>query len=120
MDKREAKLCALALNGNNIGGKKRHNLFYDDIWNIKYLPKFKWHNLTEKLSYDHKVRESRLTAETNLAKKELNFYMDKVELKKRLEKMEERKVKRLGKEMVKQEKEESDNEGDVTQIEKKK
>ena len=45
-------MCALALNGTQIGGKKRHNLFYDDIWTIKYLPKFKWQNLTEKLAYD--------------------------------------------------------------------
>ena len=42
----------MALNGQQIGGKKRHNLFFDDIWVIKYLPKFKWHNLTEKLAYD--------------------------------------------------------------------
>ena len=30
------------------GGKKR-SYYHDDIWNIKYLPKFKWTNLTEKL-----------------------------------------------------------------------
>lgn len=64
-DKKEAKLCAVALNGQKIGGKKRHNLFYDDIWTIRYLPKFKWQNLTEKLAYDQKVREQRLRAETN-------------------------------------------------------
>ena len=31
-DKADAKMCALALNGTMIGGKKRHNLFHDDIW----------------------------------------------------------------------------------------
>lgn len=51
-DKQEAKMCAIALNGNLIGGKKRHNLFHDDIWSLRYLPKFKWHNLSEKLAYD--------------------------------------------------------------------
>ncbi len=70
-------MAALALNGQLIGGKKRRNLFYDDIWVIKYLAKFKWQNLTEKLSYDQKVREQRLRAETNLAKKEISFYMEK-------------------------------------------
>ena len=64
-DKKDAKMCALALNGNQIGGKKRHNLFHDDIWAIRYLPKFKWSNLTEKLAYDQKVREQRLKAETS-------------------------------------------------------
>jgi len=28
------------------GGKKR-NFYHDDIWTLKYLPKFKWHHLTE-------------------------------------------------------------------------
>ncbi|CDW87034.1 UNKNOWN [Stylonychia lemnae] len=95
--KQEAKLCALALNGTQIGGKKRHNLFYDDMWTIKYLPKFKWQNLTEKLAYDQKVREQRLKAQSNQAKKEINFYMDKVDLKKKLDKMEEKKTQRLEK-----------------------
>jgi len=30
------------------GGKKR-GFYYDDLWNIKYLPKFQWIHLTEKL-----------------------------------------------------------------------
>ena len=64
-DKADAKMCAIALNGTMIGGKKRHNMFHDDIWTIRYLPKFKWNNLTEKLAYDQKVREQRLKAETS-------------------------------------------------------
>lgn len=90
-------MCAIALNGTQIGGKKRHNMFYDDIWNIRYLPKFKWHNLTEKLAYDQKVREQRLRAETNQAKKEVTYYLERVDLKKRIEKMEEKKSKKLSK-----------------------
>ena len=50
--KSEAKMCALALNNQLIGGKKRHNLYRDDTWNLKYLSKFQWNNLTEKLAYD--------------------------------------------------------------------
>ena len=38
--KKTAKMCALMLNCKQIGGKKRHNLMYDDMWNIKYLSKF--------------------------------------------------------------------------------
>lgn len=32
--KKEAKLAALALNNQLIGGKKRHNKFRDDRWNV--------------------------------------------------------------------------------------
>lgn len=95
-DKKDAKMCALALNGQQIGGKKRHNMFYDDLWTVKYLPKFKWSNLTEKLAYDQKMREQRLRADVGKAKKEMNFYMEKIDLKKKLDKMEEKKMKQMG------------------------
>ena len=90
-------MCAIALNGTLIGGKKRHNLFHDDIWTLRYLPKFKWHNLTEKLSYDQKVREQRLKVEMAHDRKEVGFFMEKVDLKKRLDKMQEKKQKALEK-----------------------
>ena len=96
-DKKEAKMAAIALNGTLVGGKKRHNLFHDDIWTLRYLPKFKWHNLTEKLAYDAKVREQRLKAESAQARKEVTFFMEKVDLKKRLDKMQEKKQQRLEK-----------------------
>lgn len=48
-DKRTAKKVALMLNNNPVGGKKR-SYYYDDLWNIKYLHKFKWSHITEKIS----------------------------------------------------------------------
>ena len=45
-DKKIAKQVAFNLNGNIMGGKKS-NYWHDDIWNIKYLPKFKWYHLNE-------------------------------------------------------------------------
>jgi hypothetical protein len=33
----------------------------------------------------------------NQAKKEINFYMEKIDLKKKIDKMEEKKLKKLGK-----------------------
>ena len=50
--KKDAKMAAMALNNSLIGGKKRHNQFRDDTWNLKYLKGFKWYHLTEKLAYD--------------------------------------------------------------------
>lgn len=55
--KKTAKKCAFMMNNTLIGGKKRHNLYHDDLWTIKYLSKFKWHHLTEKQMYDRKMRE---------------------------------------------------------------
>ena len=44
------------------GGSKR-NYYHDDLWSVKYLPKFKWTHLTERLAYDNAVRDQRLQAE---------------------------------------------------------
>ena len=46
-DKKHAKFVAAALNNQPLGGKKT-NYYHADIWNIKYLKKFKWEHLTEK------------------------------------------------------------------------
>ena len=47
-DKRVAKATAMVLNNTQIGGKKRY-YYHDDIWNMKYLPKFHWSHLTERI-----------------------------------------------------------------------
>ena len=60
--KKDAKQCAEDLNNQRIGGKKRSR-YYDDIWNIKYLSKFKWHHLTEKLKEEKQVRQARIREE---------------------------------------------------------
>ena len=39
-------------------------MFYDDILNVKYLSGFQWSHLTEKLTYDQKMREQRLQTST--------------------------------------------------------
>src|SRR5579859_137846 len=47
-DKKVAKKVALMLNAERIGGRKGDKR-YDDLWNLKYLPRFKWHHLTEQI-----------------------------------------------------------------------
>jgi ESF2/ABP1 family protein len=47
-DKKVAKRVAEMLNAERMGAKKGDAL-YDDLWCIKYLPKFKWHHLTEQI-----------------------------------------------------------------------
>ncbi|KAJ3162023.1 RNA-binding ATPase activator esf2 [Geranomyces michiganensis] len=83
-DKSVARAVAAHLNGNTIGGKKR-NFYYDDIWNIKYLPRFKWNHLTEQIAYELKVRDQKLKTELSAAKKETKEYVKNVSKAKMVE-----------------------------------
>ena len=71
------------MNCQRVGGKKR-DMFYDDMWNMKYLKGFKWGHLKEKMEYDRKMREERLRVEVKRAKKEREGYEDKRQLAKRI------------------------------------
>jgi ESF2/ABP1 family protein len=54
LNKRDAKTAAETLNTQIVGGKKG-SYYYDDVWNIKYLKKFKWHHLQAQIgeSFPH-------------------------------------------------------------------
>ncbi|CAA20652.1 Pre-rRNA-processing protein esf2 [Schizosaccharomyces pombe] len=82
--KRVAKSVAELLNTNQIGGKKS-SWYHDDIWNMKYLPKFKWHHLTEQIAAENAARESRLKVEIEQGRKQLKQYMRNVENAKMIE-----------------------------------
>jgi ESF2/ABP1 family protein len=92
-DKRKAKRIASTLNNTPMGGGPR-SFYQHDLWNIKYLHKFKWHHLTEKIAYEGRVRQDKMRAELSSAKKETSFYLKKVEQAKGIEAMEERKARR--------------------------
>jgi ESF2/ABP1 family protein len=65
-----------------------------DLWNLKYLPKFKWSHLTEKVAYERRVREQKLRVEMMHARRENAAYVQMVETGKKLDKIEARKRKR--------------------------
>lgn len=88
-DKRIAKRVANMLNGEQIGGRKRSSFYYD-LWNIKYLSKFKWDDLTEETAQDNAVREQKLALEISAAKRERDFYLSKVDQARALSSIEER------------------------------
>ncbi|XP_046845692.1 pre-rRNA-processing protein esf2-like [Xenia sp. Carnegie-2017] len=95
-DKMVAKSVATTLNNTIVGGKKR-NYYHDDIWNIKYLPKFKWSHLSEKIAYQKAVREQQMRTEISQAKREANYYLENVDRNKALKAIEKRrKNKNLG------------------------
>ncbi|KAF3452741.1 hypothetical protein FNV43_RR03174 [Rhamnella rubrinervis] len=93
LDKRVAKRVANMLNGEQIGGRKRSSFYYD-LWNIKYLSKFKWDDLTEEIAYKTAIREQKLALEISAAKKERDFYLSKVEKSRALSAIDERLKKR--------------------------
>ena len=83
-----------SLNGNIIGGKKG-SYYHDDIWSMKYLPRFKWSNLTEKLAYDSAVRKKKLLQELTQVKKETNFYFEQMDKNKQVTAIKRKREEKL-------------------------
>ena len=92
--KKVAKRVARTLNNTRVGSKK-HTFYYDDLWNIKYLSKFKWNHLTEKLVYEKRVQQKRLEAEISQAKREDEYYLKRVDEAKAIQSMEKRRRDRM-------------------------
>ncbi|CAN8279617.1 unnamed protein product [Cochlearia groenlandica] len=88
-----AKRVADMLNGEQIGGKKKSTIYYD-IWNIKYLTKFKWDDLTEEIAYKSAIREQKLNMVISAAKREKDFYLSKVEKSRAMTEIDERMKKK--------------------------
>ncbi len=84
-----AKRVALALNNTPIGGKKR-DYYSQDIWNMRYLSKFKWHHLTERIAYQSNVREQRIRNDMVDAKRLTKFYLHKANQSKALQAIQTR------------------------------
>eukprot|EP01135_Chromosphaera_perkinsii_P005306 Nk52_evm3s337 gene=Nk52_evmTU3s337 len=93
MDKRVAKRIALSLNNTLIGGKKG-SFYHDDMWNIKYLPKFKWNMLTESIALQRAAHEQRIKAEISQVRKENATYLENLDKSKMIMEMETRKKKK--------------------------
>lgn len=81
--KKVAKHVAATLNNTQISMRKKSK-FYDMLWNIKYLPRFKWVHLSERLAYERAVHKQRLRAEIAQAKREANFFSYNVDRSKKL------------------------------------
>ncbi|AWP09917.1 putative activator of basal transcription 1 [Scophthalmus maximus] len=77
-DKRVAKKVAASLHNTQMGTRKRQS-FSSDLWCIKYLHRFQWTHLSERLAYEQTVQQQRLRTEVSQAKRETNFYLNNVE-----------------------------------------
>ena len=107
-DKRIAKRVAESLNNTPIGARKS-DFYHDDIWNLKYLRKFKWEFLTEKISYERRVREQKVNVALMQSKRLNAEFIELVEQTKAQKHVEERKEKRKLKQMQDAHIGESDN-----------
>ncbi|KAG8854869.1 RNA-binding ATPase activator esf2 [Tulasnella sp. 330] len=85
VDKRIGRSVADMLNARPIGGK-RGSRWKDDIWTMKYLPKFKWSMLTEHLAHEAAEHTARLRVELSQSRHEQSDYIRQVELAKSIEK----------------------------------
>ncbi|CCH61558.1 hypothetical protein TBLA_0F00140 [Henningerozyma blattae CBS 6284] len=91
--KRDAKLCAMTLNGNIIGGKKG-SFYHDDILNVKYLPGFKWADLTEQITRENDIIQAKMELEMARATKINSDFIRNVEKSKMLQNIKSAKLKK--------------------------
>ncbi|KAM6924680.1 activator of basal transcription 1 [Xenentodon cancila] len=85
-DKRVAKKVAASLHNTPMGSRKTQR-FSSDLWNIKYLHRFQWTHLSERLAYEQTVLQQRLRTEVSQAKRETSFYLNNVEKGAHLDKL---------------------------------
>lgn len=78
VNKKDAKLCAQTMNGNILGGKKS-SYYHDDVINIKYLPGFKWFDLTQQIAKENEIRQSKLALEISQQAKLNKTFVNNVE-----------------------------------------
>ncbi|KAG8720293.1 RNA-binding ATPase activator esf2 [Ceratobasidium sp. 394] len=88
--KHVARSVAEMLNAQPIGGKKGTR-WRDDIWTMKYLPKFKWNMLTEQVAQEAAAHTARLRVELSQSRAEQRDYLRNVELARVLDKRAKRK-----------------------------
>ncbi|KAL8279605.1 hypothetical protein RQP46_007918 [Phenoliferia psychrophenolica] len=77
-DKRVARSVADLLNANTIGGKKGSR-WRDDVWTMKYLPKFRWDMLSEQVALERATQTSLLRFHLQSSKTEQESYLEAVE-----------------------------------------
>ncbi|KAL5527096.1 hypothetical protein ACEPAG_5887 [Sanghuangporus baumii] len=95
-DKRVARSVAEMLNARPIGGKKGTR-WRDDVWTMKYLPRFRWNMLTEQIANEAAVKTARLRVELEQSRREQKDYLRQVELARVLDKRAKRKREALEK-----------------------
>lgn len=84
--KRVAKQIVPLLNNKQISTRKKSQ-FYDSLWSMKYLPRFKWVHLTERMNYEQAVHKQRLQTEVSQARKETTFFQNNLDKSEHIKKL---------------------------------
>ncbi|EGC29522.1 hypothetical protein DICPUDRAFT_42748 [Dictyostelium purpureum] len=82
-DKKTARKTATILNNQAMGGKSR-DIHKDCLWNLRYLPKFKWHHLQDKLISQRMERDKKLKLEISQVRKQNMALLEQVEKSKHI------------------------------------
>lgn len=90
--KRAAKHIAATINNTPIATRKSSK-FYDISWSMKYLPRFKWTHLSERLTYEKAVHRQKLQSEISQARKEAAFFQENLDKSEKLKKMKKKGIK---------------------------
>lgn len=90
--KRAAKRVAAMLNNTPIATRKSSK-FYDILWSMKYLPRFKWVHLSERLTYEKAVHRQKLQTEISQARKEAAFFQENLSKSERFKKSNKKQKK---------------------------
>ncbi|KAI5748620.1 hypothetical protein M8J76_000662 [Diaphorina citri] len=85
LKKKVAKQVAAQYNNTQIDCRKRSK-HYDFIWNFKYLPRFKWIHLNERLAYEKQAHRQKLRAEIAEAKREALYFSNNLDVADRIQK----------------------------------
>ena len=89
VNKKDAKTAVAQLNGRIVGGKK-NSFFHDYMWNMKYLPGFKWSHLMELMDYEKRTRQDKLKAAFASSRKEDERYLENSAKSQRYKKIQEK------------------------------
>ncbi|KAN0021990.1 hypothetical protein ACTFIU_004139 [Dictyostelium citrinum] len=108
-DKALARKIATLLNNVPMGGKSR-DIHKDCLWNLRYLPKFKWHHLQDKLVSQRMERDKKLRLEINQVRKQNLILLEQVELSKHINQKHEQKGKPIKEKVVRTFKQRSSHE----------
>lgn len=92
LSKRAAKAVAQRLNGQPIALRKSSK-FADTLWTMKYLPRFKWVHLSERLTYEKAVHKQRLQAEVSQARREAQFFQENLDRSDKNKRLAKKKAK---------------------------
>ncbi|KAJ8294750.1 Pre-rRNA-processing protein ESF2 [Rhodotorula toruloides] len=90
-DKRVARSVAEMLNAQPIGGKRE---WKDDVWTMKYLPRFRWDQLSEQFALERATQTSLLRFHLSSTRTQNEAYLTAVERARTNKKIEEKAASR--------------------------